>query len=115
MEEDPCGQFDKARRILTEFGMSNVANEDFYALRHVCEIVSSRGAYLIAASCAALLTKMGRKDVSIAVNGDLYYFHPFFATKVETRIQILMGKDLSVKLFEQDSWIGGALIAANLK
>jgi len=116
VESDPVGVFDKCREVLTELGMENVSNDDCSTLRYVCECVSRRAGFMVAAGCTALLKKMNRKDVTIAVDGSLFRYHPHFANVMQSRINQLMGTDFKVKLMLSDdgSGRGAALVAAAL-
>jgi len=116
VESDPVGVFDKCREVLIELGMENVSNEDCSTLRYVCECVSRRAGFMVAAGCTALLKKMNRKDVTIAVDGSLFRYHPHFANVMQSRINQLMGTDFKVKLMLSDdgSGRGAALVAAAL-
>jgi len=116
VESDPVGVFDKCREVLTELGMEDVSNEDCSTLRYVCECVSRRAGFMVAAGCTALLKKMNRKDVTIAVDGSLFRYHPHFANVMQSRINQLMGTDFKVKLMLSDdgSGRGAALVAAAL-
>ena len=116
VESDPVGVFDKCREVLTELGIENVSNDDCSTLRYVCECVSRRAGFMVAAGCAALLKKMNQKDVTIAVDGSLFRYHPHFANVMQSRINQLMGTDFKVKLMLSDdgSGRGAALVAAAL-
>merc|ERR1712150_61834 len=110
---DPVGSFDKCREVLAELGVANVSNDDCSTLRYVCECVSRRAAFMVAAGCAALVKKMNEKDITIAVDGSLFRLHPHFANVMHSRIKQLMGTDFTVQLTESDdaSGRGAALVA----
>lgn len=46
---------------------------------------------------AALLNKMDRQDVTVAVDGSLYRFHPHFHDLMEEKIQQLVKPGIKVK------------------
>merc|ERR1711944_268198 len=116
VESDPVGVFDKCREVLVELGLPNVSNDDCATLRYVCECVSRRAGFMVAAGCAALLKKMNYKDVTIAVDGSLFRYHPHFENIMKSRISQLMGTDFKVDLMlsNDGSGRGAALVAAAL-
>ena len=113
VESDPIESYDKARMVLGDLGMRNVTNNDCRVVRRVCKWVSTRAAHLMAACCATLMKKVDQKDLAIAVTGDLYHVHPYFATIMKTKIQELMGIDHHIELFEMSTGIGAGFLAAN--
>ena len=85
-------------------------------LRSVCEAVSRRTCFLLAAGLAALLKKMDNKDVTVAVDGSLFRYHPHFRRNIEYRMQQLMGVEYGFRMIfsEDGSGRGAALVAATL-
>merc|ERR1712012_222859 len=98
VESDPVGVFDKCREVLTELGMEDVSNEDCSTLRYVCECVSRRAGFMVAAGLTALLKKMDYKDVVVAIDGSVFRFHPHFPNIMKSRISQLMGIDYKFEL-----------------
>ena len=115
VESDPVGVYDKARIVLGKLGLKNVSNEDCREVRHVCEYVSTRAAYLMSACCTAMLRKVDERDVAIVVTGDLFHVHPYFRTELKMKIRKLMGIDTNIDLFEQSTGIGAVFLAADLR
>jgi hexokinase len=68
------GNYSRAKACLSELDIdpSTVTDEDFSALRYVCEIVSRRASFMASAGITALLKKMDYKDVVIAIDGSLF-------------------------------------------
>ena len=116
VESDPIGSFDKCRTVLDELEMQNVLKEDCATLRFVCECVSRRAGFMVSAGCVALLKKMNCKDVTIAVDGSVFRYHPHFANVMQSRIAQLMGTEFKVDLMlsSDGSGRGAALVAAAL-
>ena len=116
VESDPVGRFEKCQTVLKELDMVNVSHEDCSTLRYVCECVSRRAGFMVAAGCTALLKKMNHKDVTIAVDGSVFRYHPHFANIMRSRIDQLMGTDFKVDLMlsSDGSGRGAALVAAAL-
>ena len=116
VESDAVGNFEKCRVVLNELGLEDVSNDDCSTLRYVCECVSRRAGFMVAAGCVALLKKMEIKDVTIAVDGSVFRYHPHFANIMQSRIAQLMGTDYNVELMlsSDGSGRGAALVAAAL-
>ena len=72
VESDPLGEFQGCRQVWAGLGLSQSSDEDCFILRCVCEAASRRCSLLLAAGIAALLKKMGERDVTIAVDGSLF-------------------------------------------
>ena len=117
IEADPVGEYDRCRRVVLELGLSDVGEDDLSALRYVCESVSRRAAFMCAAGITALLKKMNYKDVTIAVDGSLFRYHPHFHNVMKSRVTQLMGIDykFDMILSEDGSGRGAALVAAVLQ
>ena len=116
VESDAVGNFEKCRVVLNELGLEDASNDDCSTLRYVCECVSRRAGFMVAAGCVALLKKMEIKDVTIAVDGSVFRYHPHFANIMQSRIAQLMGTDYNVELMlsSDGSGRGAALVAAAL-
>ena len=71
---------------------------------------------MVAAGCSALLKKMNRKDVTIAVDGSVFRYHPHFENIMRSQIKQLMGADFQIDLVlsNDGSGRGAALVAAAL-
>lgn len=54
---------------------------------------------------AALLNKMDRQDVTVAVDGSLYRFHPHFHDLMVEKIQQLVKPGIKVKMECEGDWI----------
>lgn len=60
-----------------------IQEQDLQIVRYVCEHFSTRAARLAAAGVVALVEQMGRKQVTVGVDGTVYKLHPHFATKMK--------------------------------
>ncbi|KAL7063421.1 hypothetical protein AAHC03_01291 [Spirometra sp. Aus1] len=75
-ERDPPHLFYSTHYMLTEdLNVPIVEPIDDRVVRYVCEVVARRAAYLAGTGIAALLHKLGRKHVTIGIDGSLYKFH----------------------------------------
>ena len=66
------GDFTRCRAALADLGLPEVSADDCSAIRHVCECVSRRAAFMTAAGITALLKKMDYKDVVVAIDGSVF-------------------------------------------
>ena len=116
VESDPVGEFGRTRAVWISLGVTQPTREDCSVLRSVCEAVSRRTCFLLAAGLSALLKKMDDKDVTVAVDGSLFKNHPHFRRNIEYRMQQLMGVEFGFRMvMSQDgSGRGAALVAATL-
>ena len=117
IESDPVGNYGYTRKVCQELGLENVTEEDFSAMRYICECVSRRAAFMASAGITALLKKMDYKDVVVAIDGSVFRYHPHFANVMKSRISQLMGIDykFDLMLSTDGSGRGAALVAAVLK
>jgi hexokinase len=85
-------------QVLEELGLAGVASEtDLAGVRTICELVSRRAAHLASAGVACLLDRMGDKDVTVAVDGSVYRFHPHFHHLMMDKISELIDPSIKVK------------------
>ncbi|CAG2060665.1 unnamed protein product, partial [Timema podura] len=61
--------------ILRKLGLS-CDEDDVAIVKYVCEVVSNRAALLVSVCLSTLLSRQDRPDVTIAVDGSLYKYHP---------------------------------------
>jgi len=119
IESDPVGDYTRAKAALQmlDIDPDTVTTEDLSSLRYVCEVVSRRASFMASAGITALLKKMDYKDVTIAIDGSLFRYHPHFKNVMQSRISQLMGIDykFDLMLSEDGSGRGAALVAATLK
>lgn len=87
--------------------------EDVTVVRAICSAVSTRAAKLVTAGLAAVIKKMGRKTLTIGVDGSLYKYHPRFHPLMDTFTRELVPEArVKYMLSEDGSGKGAALIAA---
>ena len=115
IESDEVGDYSSTWAVLAELGLSSVATQfDCQLLRFICESISIRAALLAAAGVAALLNKMGRRTVTVGMDGSLYKFHLHFQTRMIAKIRHLVDKAIQFNLVlsEDGSGRGAGLAAA---
>ena len=80
-------------------------------------MASRYAAFLASAGIAALLRKMDCKDVTIAIDGSLFRYHPHFKNIMKSRISQLMETEykFDLMLSEDGSGRGVSMVAAMLK
>eukprot|EP00096_Caligus_rogercresseyi_P004698 TRINITY_DN19108_c0_g1_i1.p1 TRINITY_DN19108_c0_g1~~TRINITY_DN19108_c0_g1_i1.p1 ORF type:complete len:556 (-),score=146.36 TRINITY_DN19108_c0_g1_i1:173-1708(-) len=116
IESDQVGEFTRCREALKDLGINDPSEEDCSSIRYVCEKVSRRAGFMVAAGITALLKKMNYKDVVVAIDGSVFRFHPHFPNIMKSRISQLMGIDykFDLMLSTDGSGRGAALVAATL-
>jgi len=113
IESDEPGDYSGCRLILEQLGLEEASDEDCASVRYVCELVSRRAAYLTGAGVAILINKMGLNNVTVAVDGSVYRFHPHFHDLMVEKIQQLVnpGTTFGLMLSEDGSGRGAAIVA----
>ena len=114
IESDSAPEYIATRRILDDLGVRLPNLRDCITVGRVCEAVSRRSATLAGAAAASLLNQMGRKQVTVGVDGSVYRFHPTFAYIVEETMKKSLNDGISFKmrLSTDGSGRGAALVAA---
>eukprot|EP00092_Neocalanus_flemingeri_P027397 GFUD01029713.1.p1 GENE.GFUD01029713.1~~GFUD01029713.1.p1 ORF type:complete len:527 (+),score=123.28 GFUD01029713.1:254-1834(+) len=115
IESDEVGDYSSTWEVLAEIGLKSVSTEfDCKLLRYICECISIRASLLAAAGVAALLNKMGRRSVTVGMDGSLYKFHPHFQARMTAKIRHLVDKAIhfNLVLSEDGSGRGAGLAAA---
>ena len=109
---DASSENAECRSILTNLGLTT-SPSDLTIVRSVCVAVSTRAAKLAVAGLAAVISKIGLNELTIAVDGSLYKKHPTFKPNMEQFLKELV-PSVSVKLMlsEDGSGKGAALVAA---
>ena len=76
--------------------------------------MSGRAADLSGAGVASLINKMGRRRVTVGIDGSVYKFHPVFGFKMRRTVARLVHESIhfEVVLSEDGSGRGAALAAA---
>jgi len=112
--DDPSGDYPNTRLILQELDISDVTRDDCRYVQHVCWQVSQRAAFLAGAAVAVVIKRVGLSDVTVAVDGSLYRFHPHFKHIMHKKIAQLVSPQHKFKLILADdgSGQGAALVAA---
>lgn len=62
--------------------------EDIKIVQYVCRVVSNRSALLVSTLLAALLDRMEKKEVTIAIDGSLCEKHPRYRSLIEKYIAL---------------------------
>ncbi|KAK7109954.1 hexokinase-like isoform X2 [Littorina saxatilis] len=113
VESDDTDSFPMTKQIFQELEIETVTDQDCRLVRHVCALVSRRAAFLSSAGVACILNKMKRPEVTVAVDGSLYRFHPHFHDLMMEKTRVLApGIRYKFMLSEDGSGKGAALVAA---
>ncbi|XP_013391804.1 hexokinase-1-like [Lingula anatina] len=108
------GKSERTLKVIEEMGLKGEATEfDISVVKYVCEVISIRAGQLVGGALAALCNRMKRPEVTVAVDGSLYQYHPrlhdFLMQNIEkfapeTKVKLILVDDGSGK--------GAGLVAA---
>lgn len=114
IEAEDAGKDSIIRQIFEIMGYRRPTVEDCQHLRYICNLVSSRSAYLIAATLAALINHIGDPFVIIGVDGSVYRQYPTYSERLRKKVRKLSRPEYTfcLKLAEYGPGIGAALLAA---
>ncbi|KAI0211829.1 Hexokinase type 2 [Lamellibrachia satsuma] len=112
-DEDSDG-FTNTKQILDELGVETYSMDDCRHIQYICSTISSRAAYLASAGIATLLNRVNMPNVTVAVDGSLYRFHPHFHQRMMEKTKELLNNSMQFHLMlsEDGSGKGAALVAA---
>ena len=88
--------FRNTKQVLDEMGVQNYTSEDCKIVKYICTLVSARAAFLASAGLATLINRAQKPEMTIAVDGSLYRFHPRFHNLMTLKIQELLKPGLKV-------------------
>lgn len=108
------GVFKACRRICEELEVEMHGTGDYIIIREVCDVISRRGASIVAAAISALLRHLELSSVKIGVGGALIQFHPTYHQMLKEKLEELTPITMKFELVPADegSCQGAALIAA---
>ncbi len=99
--------------LANRLGYKNFSTDDIEIIKYVCAVVSVRGATLLSACMAALVERIDKPNVTIAIDGSVYKYHPKFHTLMTDFIKELMpNRKFKLILAEDGSGKGAGLVAA---
>lgn len=111
--EDDGENGEKTREILKSLGYAYPYNDDIIIIKHVCAVASVRGAQIVSVCLAALIERMQKPNVTIAVDGSLFKRHPKFKQLMEDFIsEMVPDQNFKLMLTEDGSGKGAGLTAA---
>lgn len=106
-------RFIHTRTVYEEVEMSCMTEIECRILHHLCQLVSTRAATLVAIGVASLIDRVDREEVGIAVDGALYRFHPLFHDLLMAKIPGFLKKEKKFWLVQAADRSGkGAAVAA---
>lgn len=104
---------ENTRKILRRLGFAYPYTDDMLIVRHVCAVVTVRGARVVATCLSSLLDRMVKPEVTIAVDGSLFKHHPKFQRLMNDFIgDMLPEQKFKLMLAEDGSGKGAGLVAA---
>ncbi|CAB0014707.1 unnamed protein product [Nesidiocoris tenuis] len=104
-------QSHETESILQQFDLT-YNDDDVNVLKYVCELISLRASLLVSACCARLLKQMDKPDVTFAVDGSVFKFHPRYRKWMEIFIGLLAPNYKFQLLLAEDGSGKGAAIAS---
>jgi len=113
-DEEVSSSSDITRPILEKLGVRKPTEDDCKHVHNICSTVTTRAANLAGAGIACLINRIGLPQVTVAVDGSLFRFHPHFKQHMiqMTNQLIKSGLSMSMMLSEDGSGKGAALVAA---
>ncbi|KAG7213805.1 hypothetical protein KM043_003021 [Ampulex compressa] len=106
------GGSNNTEEIMNQFGIT-ATEEDIRIVRYICEIVSKRAALLVSVCLAALLERIDKDEIAIAVDGSLYKHHPRLKGWITRYVSLLAPRHKSKLILAEDgSGRGAALVSA---
>lgn len=114
IESDSNNDNTNTLSVLKEMDLLEICtDEDISLTREVCELVSKRGAYIVATAMVVLLNHIDLPEVTIAIDGSLYEHHPKYHQNMMEIVQKWRQQTkTTMKLIKDGSGQGGALVAA---
>lgn len=112
--DEDDGEFIRTQQILDELGVIKPTLIDCQRVQEICRVISERAAFLASAGIAALINRINKPNVTVAIDGSLYRFHPHFHNLMMQKTQALINDGLKahMMLSEDGSGKGAALVAA---
>ncbi|XP_043495620.1 hexokinase-2-like [Polistes fuscatus] len=113
IEQDTVdGSTDNTKEVLAKYDIIPT-EDDINVVQYVCEVVSNRAALLVSICLAALLERIDKKDVTIAIDGSLYKHHPRLEGWMNQYIALLVpSRKFKLIHVEDGSGKGAALVSA---
>ncbi|XP_074644082.1 hexokinase-like isoform X2 [Tubulanus polymorphus] len=114
IESDVDGRYKITKNIFRELGYDDIDAADCRTVQYVCSLVSARAAYLSSAGIAAIINRINSPEITVAIDGSLYRFHPKFRDLMMEKIEELINPGIKFKLelSTDGSGKGAALVAA---
>ncbi|CAG2183585.1 unnamed protein product, partial [Oppiella nova] len=83
--------------LAKRLGYESFTSDDRNTISYVCAVVSIRGALMLAAILSNLIARIDRQEVTIAIDGSVYKYHPKFHTLITDFIRELLPTDCHKK------------------
>ncbi|XP_021340978.1 hexokinase type 2-like isoform X2 [Mizuhopecten yessoensis] len=114
IESDVDEHFKNTKQVFEELNIEKYTDEDCRIAQYVCSLISTRAAYLAAAGIGCILNKMQRPEVTVAVDGSLYRFHPHFHDLMVEKLNQIVDPGIKFKLTlsHDGSGKGAAIVTA---
>ena len=90
-------KYTNTKRIMRELaGIVDGSLDDYAVVKYICQLITSRAAKLSAAALTVLLHHMNKKNVTVAVDGSLFRYHPFLQIELESVLNDLLDPSIKV-------------------
>lgn len=115
IEAEMPGQYRATDMVLHRLGITTNNQKDLACVRYVCNIIAKRSAMLMACGLVSLIKKMDVSDISVAVDGGIYRFHPTYHDMIMENVNLLLKDSATVELVlsEKGTALGAAFVAAS--
>lgn len=114
IEEENYGNYVIAKAVLEIMGYKNPSDGDCKNVRYICECISRRSAFIVAANLACLIDRIGDPYVVVGIDGSVYRLHPHYHNLLMEKIKSLARPEhkFDLMLSDDGSGRGAALVAA---
>jgi len=121
VETDRGITFSSTKTVLAEFGLRDLDHESCRVVKRVCEAVTARSACLAGAGLAAIIRRIPKELVTVAIDGSFVRFHPTYKRRLEESIDtvlkmlpstLLRRQTFSLKYITDGAIIGAGVAAA---
>ena len=85
---------------------------DLQIVQDICHLITKRSARLVSVSIASLALKIGKKSITVAVDGSLFENYPGYRQTMIDTLKDLCSVEIDLDLVQDGSNIGAALAAS---
>jgi len=121
IETDRGITFSSTKKTLAELGIEPADMDACRTIKKVCEAVTERSARLAGAGIAAIIRRIPRETVTVAIDGSLLRYHPTYKKRLEESIDTMLKQrpstlvarqSFTLKLITDGAVVGAGIAAA---